>query len=489
MSDLVGQTVGNYQIRSLIGTGGMGTVYLGTHRTLPRKAAIKVMRREFGTDPSLLRRFQEEAIAASAVVHPNIVDVQDVGSLPDGLPFTIMEYLPGESLGRRLTRIGTMTVAQALAFTSQAAAGLQAVHDKGIVHRDLKPDNLFLTPDPVLPDGERVKVLDFGIAKLRGELKGASHAAANTRAGALLGTPLYMSPEQCRGLTEGVDHRSDIYTLGVILYEMLCGQPPFRADAFGDLLMLHMSAPPAPPSSRAAGIPAHVENAILRCLAKRPADRFASMKDLRCALEPSGGETVILPSVPDRAAVTEPRRTRLLTPVMEPVRMAHKTTLSETAAESLRVHRPSARTLAVVGGACAVLAVGVMGGMFWQGRDSLGRQGPTSALRAPGPALERAPAPLFAPVPPDIMAQVAARPDALGDPEPSPGASAVAPAPPQPGTVAAPFVDPAPSDPVRPAAESAPPIKKRRKSPPAFIDPAPVPSTPPLGPPAAAEKW
>jgi hypothetical protein len=364
VSDHVGQIVGNYQIQSLIGAGGMGTVYLGVHRSLPRKVAIKVLRREFGADPIVLRRFLEEARAASAVVHPNIVDVQDVGTLADGLPFTIMEFLPGDSLGRRLAQVGRLSVAQAVAIIVQAAAGLQAVHDKGIIHRDLKPDNLFLTPDQLMINHERVKVLDFGIAKLRGDLKGES---INTRSGALLGTPLYMSPEQCRGLTDGVDHRTDIYALGVILYEMICGEPPFRAEGFGDLMMMHMSAAPPAPSAKAPEIPAHVERAILRCLAKSPDARFGSMKELRAALEPVAAKTMVLG---DAGAVLAGgvRQTRMLDPLDPPREKANtNTTLSGAVGEqTLVVNRRRNQALGIASG--AVIVAAIAGGLWWKGR-------------------------------------------------------------------------------------------------------------------------
>ena len=228
MTDLIGQTLGNYQITSVIGEGGMGTVYLGEHRTLRRKAAVKVLKRQFAADANMVKRFVEEARAASAVAHPNIVDIHDVGTLVDGLPFMLMEYLAGESLGRRLARVGRLSPSEARSIVIQASSALEAVHDRGVVHRDLKPDNLFLVPDSLVPGGERVKVLDFGVAKLRGDLSGGG---VQTRSGTLLGTPHYMSPEQCRGLNDLIDSRTDIYALGVILYEMLCGETPFQAPS------------------------------------------------------------------------------------------------------------------------------------------------------------------------------------------------------------------------------------------------------------------
>jgi serine/threonine protein kinase len=292
VSDLAGQTVGNYVIRGLIGEGGMGAVYLAEHRRLGRKAAVKVLKRERAADRAVLTRFQEEARAASQVSHPGIVHIYDVGTLPDGLPYIVMELLEGESLGRRLTDGAPMPIDEALDIAAQAASALEAVHGRGIVHRDLKPDNLFLTPDPVAPMGVRVKVLDFGVAKLRGQV---SLAGARTQEGTLLGTPLYMSPEQCRGLPS-IDQRSDIYALGLILYQMLVGEPPFNAPSFGDLIIQHVSRPPPqfPPDLE---IPERIEATVMIALAKSPDDRFPSMTDFLVALQSATGATQMLPVV------------------------------------------------------------------------------------------------------------------------------------------------------------------------------------------------
>jgi serine/threonine protein kinase len=345
VSDLIGQTLGNYQITSVIGEGGMGTVYLGEHRTLRRKAAVKVLKRQYAADANMVKRFAEEARAASAVAHPNIVDIYDVGTLVDGLPFMLMEYLNGESLGRRLARVGRLAPAEARSIVIQASSALEVVHERGVVHRDLKPDNLFLVPDSLVPGGERVKVLDFGVAKLRGDLSGGG---VTTRNGTLLGTPHYMSPEQCRGLSDEIDARTDIYALGVILYEMLCGEPPFQAPSFGDLVVLHVTTPPPRPTVKVPDIPEELERAILRALAKNPDDRFPTMADLRRALGTTSVNTMV--GAPARAAPAISDRPT--TPAT--------TTLSGTAGETLRVSFYR-RAPFVVGGAAAVVAlVGVL---------------------------------------------------------------------------------------------------------------------------------
>src|SRR5207245_1864969 len=203
---MIGQQFGNYRVLSLLGEGGMGAVYLAEHPGIGRRVAVKVLHKQYTTDEQLLGRLLNEARAANAIRHPNIIEILDSGMRPDGTPFLVMELLEGESLGARIRRVGRLPIREAVEFTYQTASALGAAHKKGIVHRDLKPDNLFVVADPhgVLP--ERIKVLDFGIAKLQQPQPGDS---VKTRTGTLMGTPIYMSPEQCRG-TRTVDHRSDI---------------------------------------------------------------------------------------------------------------------------------------------------------------------------------------------------------------------------------------------------------------------------------------
>ena len=203
---MIGKHINNYEVVSLLGEGGMGTVYLALHPIMGRKAAIKVLKPELARDQSLVTRFFNEARAANAIRHPNIIDIIDVGMLPDdNVPYMLMEFLEGESLSTRLERIRPLDVNAAVEIACQTASALAAAHSKGIVHRDLKPDNLFLVPDEMVGTGERVKVLDFGIAKLRDDMRGSS---MKTRTGAIMGTAAYMSPEQCQGLIEKIDLRT-----------------------------------------------------------------------------------------------------------------------------------------------------------------------------------------------------------------------------------------------------------------------------------------
>jgi serine/threonine protein kinase len=279
---VIGKHLNNYEVVSLLGEGGMGTVYLALHPIMGRKAAVKVLKAELARDESLVVRFFNEARAANAIRHPNIIDIIDVGMLPeDNLPYMLMEFLEGESLSTRLDRVRPLPVDTAVEVAFQTASALAAAHSKGIVHRDLKPDNLFLVPDEMVGSGERVKVLDFGIAKLRDDMRGSS---MKTRTGAIMGTAVYMSPEQCQGLIEKVDHRTDIYALGIILYEMLCGAPPFLSEGFGDIIIMHVMREPEPPQVKNPAIPDGVAAAILQALAKDPTDRFQSMLEFQAAL-------------------------------------------------------------------------------------------------------------------------------------------------------------------------------------------------------------
>jgi len=221
----VGSRVGGYTVLHQLGQGGMGQVFLAQHHRIARRAAVKVLLPELSANESVVERFFTEARATSLIRHPGIVEVLDC-DVRDGQAYIVMEHLQGESVADYLERIGGLVgdTAFALAVVAQVAQAVGAAHAAGIVHRDLKPDNVFLSISNT--DGRVVpKVLDFGIAKLA-ERGSATH----TRTGAVLGTPAYMSPEQCRGGSKVVDGRSDVYSLGCILYEMLCGEPPFVRD-------------------------------------------------------------------------------------------------------------------------------------------------------------------------------------------------------------------------------------------------------------------
>ncbi|MGE0787337.1 MAG: protein kinase [Sandaracinaceae bacterium] len=271
---LVGRVLDErYRIVGVIGRGGMGIVYEARHAILGGKLAIKLLRAEAWGDDEALARLKREAQTTSAIGHPNIVDVRDFGRLKDGSTYVVMELIEGDDLLRTVRRAGRLPWTRARDIALQICAALGAAHEAGVVHRDLKPENILLTVKGGKPDF--VKIVDFGIAMVQG-------AAKITQAGRVVGTPEYMSPEQCAGIE--VDGRADIYALGVLLYEMTTGRLPFASDDLVQLVRMHMQEPPVPPSHLEPALPLGFEAIVLRCLAKRPAKRFATMAEVADAL-------------------------------------------------------------------------------------------------------------------------------------------------------------------------------------------------------------
>ena len=272
----VGQVLGSYRLAEVIGRGGMGCVYRAEHTKLGRDVALKLLREDYAQRRDAVARFFQEARAVNLIRHRNIVDVIDYVELENGAVFIIMELLAGHSLGRLMRTPGGIPLGRALGMCAQICDGLSAAHAVGIVHRDLKPDNIIVgrTED----GADLVKILDFGVAKLIDK-----HVSDPdlTAVGSVIGTPAYMSPEQAGGLA--VDPRSDVYSLGAIMYEMFTRKPLFRANSFGEYVRLHLNVQPRPPREVAVGIDLdpRIEAMILRSLSKSPNARFQSADELR----------------------------------------------------------------------------------------------------------------------------------------------------------------------------------------------------------------
>jgi serine/threonine-protein kinase len=407
---MIGQQFGNYRVLSLLGEGGMGAVYLAEHPGIGRRVAVKVLHKQYSGDEQLLGRLLNEARAANAIRHPNIIEILDSGMRQDGVPYLVMELLEGESLGQRLRGTGRLPIRDAIEFTLQTASALGAAHKKGIVHRDLKPDNLFIVgnnPDEsarLTPSGpaERMKVLDFGIAKLQMPQPGDS---VKTRTGTLMGTPIYMSPEQCRG-TKTVDHRSDVYSLGVIFYEMLVGQPPFVSDGFGELVNMHLNVPPQSPRSHRAEISEQLDSIVLKMLAKNPEDRYPDMPSFTAALKLAQSGAVQLassaPSLPGAPAPVVAER------VAKPQVTTFRTGMGEVVEETLHTGNGKRNKMIAVAVAVAVLGVGIF--VLTSGSKEEGHAAVPPPKPAPVATPTTAPKPTPAPVAkPPVKASVTVR--------------------------------------------------------------------------------
>ena len=401
-------TLGQYRITGPIGLGGMGEVYRAEHTLLGRAAAVKVLLPELSQNQEMVTRFFNEARAAAAIQHPSIVEIYDFGWDTDGSAYLVMEYLQGESLAARLAR-GRMAVTGVMTIVRQIASALAAAHRRGIVHRDLKPENIFLVPAPEVIGGDRIKLLDFGIAKLMDDSAGKM-----TRPGTILGTPAYMAPEQCRGAA--VDHRADLYSLGCIMFELCTGRPPFVGGNIGNVLLAQVHTAPPSVSSLVADIPRELEMIVQQLLVKDLAYRIQWAEEVVVAIDAATGSALRTDRVVVREAdVVAPQRPLLTT-------LSAATGSAGPGAPRIRKRRTLLVVLSVVvalGAVFAAVAVGT--GLRWPWRNA----SPPNVIPGgvPSPPPPRPAGAFMAPrVPADAFTQEVAAPasDGGGD---APGAS------------------------------------------------------------------
>ena len=400
----VGKTTGGkYRLVRLIGSGGMGEVYEAQHSHIGRRFAIKFLHPMLASNAEIVARFQREAQAAGSLENENIAAVVDAGMAVGGAPYLVMEYLEGADLAHLLLASGPLPAPRAAYIMIQACRGLAAAHSRGIVHRDLKPENLFVCRGN---DGsDLIKVLDFGIAKL--------HTGIGiTKTGTTMGTPFYMSLEQARGARE-VDHRTDIYALGVILYELLSGSKPHPGESYNEILFHVLSEEPAPLDSLRPGLPLGLAAVVHKAMAREAEDRYASAADFTAALIPFAGRAVTpLRSLVGFAAVGET--------VSSPASLPAFAVVAPTMQKTLETPAPAAKRglpLAMVWGALAAGAALAGFLILW----SLPRHEPTQAraLAPSAPAPVTVPAPVPAPTPAPAPVPVPAPAAAVIPPHPT----------------------------------------------------------------------
>ena len=415
---VIGDVIGNFKVVKRLGSGGMGEVFLAEHKDLQTPVAVKLLNRDISNNTDHVQRFFNEARIVSKIKSAGTVKIFDSG-FHDGQAYLIMELLDGESLASRISSRGAMPVDQVIEISRQITGVLDATHRQGVIHRDLKPDNIFIVHDDERDTGERVKILDFGIAKLSGTLAMASPKTSGT-----MGTPTYMAPEQW-GDSSLIDWRADAYSLGCVMFEMLCGDPPFVASNIAEAFVQHATGVPATPSSVVPGVPPEIDALILRLLAKDPADRCVSMGQVTRELaelsgEPPRGQFGRAPSQP---AATPTPATRTL-PSSHPIAvpMSTATTLGGSAAE-LQATPPKKRSFALVAGigtlAVAMVAVVIVMSMSKGGSSASVAPAPASApvappavtpspaVTAPPSATAQAPTPVEAPPAPVVLPPVA----------------------------------------------------------------------------------
>ena len=281
---LIGEIVGgSYKIEARLGAGGMGTVYLASHMRVERQFAIKVLNFKLSDDKTAVQRFEREAMLGSRLGHEHITQVMDFNHTDEGFPFIVMELLEGEDLSERLKKVGAMSLVETASIMRQVGIALVAAHEEGVVHRDLKPENIFLCERR--GGGEAVKVMDFGVSKV------LSSDSVVTAHATLLGTPWYMAPEQAEGKVDQMDHRTDLFSLGLILYHMLSGKMPFEGDSVPAILFQVVYSTPDPIGEVMPDLPLPVQEIVTKAISKDKEDRFQSAEEFVKALEVALGET------------------------------------------------------------------------------------------------------------------------------------------------------------------------------------------------------
>ncbi len=453
-----------YRVERLLGRGGMGAVFAAEHLLLNQRVAVKLLLGELLSSQEATARFMNEARAAAKIHGEHVARVLDIGQLPSGTPYMVMEYLDGSDLAALLRARGVLTVPEVADYALQALDALGQAHAAGIVHRDLKPANLFLAKRH---DGSTViKVLDFGISKHLSPLAGTPQGMTQTRA--ILGSPEYMSPEQLR-TPRGVDGRTDIWSLGVILYELLTGRMPFTGEALGELFMQIMEVTPAPVRSHRADVPAAVEAIVARCLSRDPAARYQTVGELAAALLPFTSEQMrallaARQSAPKVSAAPPPLAETV--PMVATVKTADPGTSAPWA--NTGADGPTGlpdprrgRIVAIVAASAVVLIVGGIGAgvVMRRGEPAAGPAGLT--IDSPVPA--NAAAPSSVALRPQAMVADAGTPHAAGTPVQAPSRPAPSPprnaavSPPPPAPSPPPVAAPIPAPPPPPGPTSAPP--------------------------------
>ncbi|CAN5684880.1 hypothetical protein BH09MYX1_BH09MYX1_23300 [soil metagenome] len=368
---------GKFKLKRLLGRGGMGSVWYATHLALDIPCAVKFIEGDFAQVPEMQMRFQREAKAAAALRSPHVVQILD-HDVWEGMPYIAMELLDGEELSKRITRVGTVPPAETNGIIAQVCRALTKAHAQGIIHRDLKPDNIFLVRDD---DREIAKVLDFGIAKSKNP---NLDIGSNTKTGAMLGTPYYMSPEQAQG-TKAIDSRSDLWALGVIAYECMTGERPFESDALGDLLMQIMVKPLPKPSAKNPALNAAFDAWFMKACDRDPQNRFATAKELSDALAKALG-TGVSTDIMAAAEVRDVLRSGGLggtvplaqTPLPSnllptPPPQAPVASTTAFAAEAAEAAIPKKRSMAMlIGVGAALVLLGLIGGVVVLSKSSKG---------------------------------------------------------------------------------------------------------------------